>query len=248
MDNLGDVVEGETVEQTTEVEATATEQTSEEPTEATEKSEITQEDTEESSLEESKQIPYDRFKEVNDRQKELEKELIAAKAKAENWDRLEQTVKPGEPQNPELERADQQLQEMGYLRKEDAQQMMDDAVRVARIEDSFLQQADTLAEKYTGKDGLPKFDAKEVADFMDANPYYNDSRGYPDLEKTFQAMNLDEFTDGVAKQKRGTAYSEKPGKPMASTETSGKADFDEAKKSGDWTKVLLDRASNPFKN
>lgn len=250
MDEEGNAVEG-MVETTTDTDSATVEQTPQDSFEQPEKAETTQDETEDSSLdEESKSVPYERFKEVNEqakRAKELETELAQYKAKAEVLDRLQSSLAPQEPQDPVTQQADKKLREMGYVRKEDVDKMVDERIQASRVEDAFMNQVQSLEKKYDGKDGLPKFDPVEVAKFMDENPYFKDANGYPDVEKTFRAMHFDAFTDGTAKQKRGTAYSEKPGKPMSSTETTGKADFEEAQKTGDWTQYLMGRVGSPFK-
>lgn len=243
----GDQVVDSGVEETTQAESTTAEQTPEDLMEAPEKAEITQEDTEESSLQqETKAVPYERFKEVNDRQKALEAELAQFKAKAEVLDKLQASLTPQEPKDPVTQRADEKLKEMGYVRKDDVERLVEERIQSTRVEDSFMSQVSELEQKYNGKDGLPKFDVAEVAKFMDTNPYYKDANGFPDVEKTFKAMHLEEFTDSVAKQKRGTAFSEKPGKQMASSDTDSKADFEEAAKTGDWGKYVLGRIGSPF--
>lgn len=244
-------VEG-TVEQTTDTDSAAVEQTPQDSFEAPEKAEISQDDTEDSSLEEeSKTVPYERFKEVNEqakRARELEAQVAELKAKAEVLDRFEKAFKPEAPKDPRLEQADKTLRDMGYVRKEDVDKLVEDRIQASRVEDAFMSQISELEKKYDGKNGLPKFDPKEVAKFMDENPFYKDANGYPDVEKTFKAMYLDEFADGTAKQKRGTAFSEKPGKPMSSNSDDFNADFEEAVKTGDFTKHLLKRVGSPFNN
>lgn len=238
-------------EETANTDSATVEQTPQEDLDTPEKAQTTQDGNEDSSLEdESKSVPYERFKEVNEqakRAKELEAELTQLRAKAEVLDRLQKAVNPEAPQDPTIERANKQLQEMGYVRKEDVDKLVEERIQASRVEDAFMNQVSSLEKKYDGKDGLPKFDPVEVAKFMDENPYFKDANGYPDVEKTFRAMHFDAFTDGAAKQKRGTAYSEKPGKPMASSETTGKADFEEAQKTGDWTQYLMGRVGSPFR-
>lgn len=213
--------------------------------EASEKTEIAAYEDEGSS-EDQKAIPYDRFKQKVEEVNQLKSEYEALKAKAEVLDRLQESLKPQEPQDPIKQRAEAQLKEMGYVKATDVEALVEQRLERARVEDSFMSQVAELQKKYDGSNGLPKFDPQKVAEWMDSNPYFKDGRGLPDLEKTFKVMYQDEFVDGMVKQKRGTAPSEKPGKPMSAVEDNSAADFEEAKKSGNWGSLILKRVGSPY--
>ncbi len=252
-----------TADDTASVSATeeqTTEGQTEETTEASEKTEITQEGaeesteerTEDSSLEsEEKSVPYDRFKEVNDRAKEadrLEKQLVEYKAKAEMVDKFTGAAEKAE-RSPELQKADDQLQDMKYVREDQVEAMIDSKVAKRELGNKFMGQVEVLEKKYDGKDGSPKFVAEDVADFLDKKGYQPEEyiSGKITLEDAYMLMNSEGIVDAKVKQKRGTVPSEKPGQPMSSSGTTNKTDFDEAKKTGDWTQVLLGRVGSPFK-
>lgn len=238
--------------ETTAVESTTTEQTPEVTEETSEKTEIAPEGTDgEASEEEPKTVPYDRFKEVNEeakRVRDLEKQLERYKAQAEIVERFQKASQAEEIPEP-LKRADQQLQELKYLKEEQAREMIRQEIQANAIGDKLMSEMDSMERKYDGSDGSPKFVREDVADFLDSKGFQPEdlASGKITLEEAYKLMYGDKLVDLKAKQKRGTAASEKPGKPMASADTSTKADFEEAKKSGDWSKVIWDRVKSPYR-
>lgn len=236
----------EQVETTTATESAPVEANTQVDEQAPEKAEITAYEDDEDGTSDQKAIPYDRFKQKVEEVNKLKSEFEAMKAKAEVLEKLEQALKPQEPQDPVRQRAEQQLKEMGYVKAEDVQGMVSQAVQQARVEDSFMQQVAALEKKYDGSNGLPKFDPEQLAEWMDNNPYIKDRRGLPDLEETYKLVHKDAYIDAMVKQKKGTAYSEKPGKPMAAREDTSAADLEEAKKTGDWATAILRRVGSPY--
>ena len=88
----------------------------------------------------------------------------------------------------------------------------------------------TLAEKFNGADGSPKFVPEEIANYMD-------EKGISDPEVAYKAKYLDQLAEIKAKASRGTAFSEKPGQPMqtASFGDDRSIEIAKAKESGDWS-------------
>jgi len=187
-----------------------------------------------------KSVPYERFSEkVN--------ELKEAKQKAELWDKLQSNpelaesmlrlISQNQPkiQDPVLRQADQQLREMGYFPAQDViktvERLVDQKLNMTFAQREFVGKMQGLEKTYNGQDGNPKFDAQKVAHFMDKT-------GISDPEQAYKVMYLDNLTDNKAKQKRGTPFTERQGAPMSSNTDVKKADFENAKKSGDWESYL----------
>lgn len=191
-----------------------------------------------------KSVPYERFSE---RVNKLKNELKEAKQKAELWDKLQSNPELAEStlrlisqntpkiQDPVLRQADQQLREMGYVPAQDViktvERLVDQKLNMSFAQREFVGKMQGLEKTYNGQDGNPKFEAQKVAQFMDKT-------GISDPEQAYKVMYLDNLTDNKAKQKRGTPFTERQGAPMSSNTDVKKADFENAKKSGDWEGYL----------
>lgn len=107
-----------------------------------------------------KTVPYDRFKEVNDNFRATQAEL---KAIRDQQSQIAQQLQPQQPQ--EVVAAKEQLKglikelapELGFVSKEEIQRQ--EAVNAVQSEHT------RLAQKYNGKDGLPKYDSQAVTDY-----------------------------------------------------------------------------------
>lgn len=177
---------------------------------------------------EEQSIPYSRFKEVNDQLKELKSQLDQQKGKAEVADRIKSALDEN-PQgmDPRLQKANETLRNLGYATREDVQEML----QRERLVSEWRQQMTDLESKYDGSDGGVKFDPESVAKYMEENNIY-------DPETAFKVMNLDAIVDQKAKDKRKTAYSDKQGTPVHDTGNDMKSLLEEAKKTGDYSKVI----------
>lgn len=185
-----------------------------------------------------KSVPYERFS-------QKVQELNEYKQKAELWDKLQKdpslaesvlkmTAKNAPQRDPVLERADEQLKSMRYVKADDVQQM----IAVAFAQREFVTKMQDLAKVHDGSDGNPRFEYEKVANYMDKT-------GISDPEQAYKVMYLDNLADNKAKQKRGTPFTERQGAPMSSSTDSSKADLDDATQTGNWTDYLLKRIKIP---
>lgn len=236
--------------ETTAVDSTPTQQTLETVEEAPEKAETTLEGDEGDNLEEPKTVPYERFAEKNEEAKkareyerqlvELEKQLEKYKGQAEVIEKFQKSFKD-EELPPELKRADDELQKLRYLKEDQAREMIRQELQAQRQEqesktatERLHSEVRSLEEKYDGSNGLPKFDRKEIADYLDNKGYTPEefASGKITLEEAYKLMYSDQLVDAKAKQKRGTVASEKPGQPVRDGGRSVKDELESAAKKG----------------
>ena len=233
---------------------------------ASEKTEITQSETSEGDSQEAakQSVPYDRFKEKVDEVNQI-KEAYGGlspeevRSMQENAKLLENLKSNPElasaflknqaqmPQvNPVQAKADEQLQAMGYVKAEDVESKVNELFNQRELQRTFIDKVTELESKYDGTNGLPKFDAKEVAEFMDKYGYTSDANGYPDVEAAFKYKYMDSFIDSKAKQNTSTTFTEKPGaRGSRQGSDNSKAELEEAKKTGNWRDILLKRSPFP---
>jgi hypothetical protein len=136
-----------------------------------------QESTPEASTEGTKAVPYDRFKEVNDRARQYEEELQHYKNQLEELKTKNQ--EPPTPPNPQEELIKQQFKkvadELGYVSRQELQRQKED--------EQVRSELQTLEKKYSGEDGRPKFDRQKVVN-------YAIQKGLTgDLEAAYKVMN-----------------------------------------------------------
>lgn len=214
-------------------EAKATTEKSVKPAEAEESSTGSKESSKTSS------VPYDRFKEVNSKMKEYEQEALLFRQMRQNPELARAMLRNVDIQEPDpvTAEADKKLREMGYVRASDVEEMISQEIGKREFVREFGSKMESLAQKYDGSDGLPKFDPEEIAEFIDEQK----EKGVNlfDPETAYKVKYLDQLADAKAKAKRGTAYSEKPGKPMQSADLE---DSDrllrEARETKDFTKYF----------
>lgn len=129
---------------------------------------------------EGKYVPYERFREVNEKAKTLEEKIQA----------LEQKVQgPRKEDNPEAHRIKEQLKplldDMGYVSKEELAKQ--------RQDEYYKSELTRLEDKYQGNDGRPKFDRDRVVKFaLD--------KGIGDLETAYEKLNFKEIVNWHVKQ------------------------------------------------
>lgn len=146
----------------------------------------TTETTQEVSQEDSKYVPYDRFKEIVEAKNQLKAEI----------DQLKQQFKPSQQQtaqaDPQRETIKQQLdpilKEMGYVSKAELEQQEADRKLESEIKG--------LESRYSGKDGRPKFEKSKVLDYAAKNLIGN-------LEVAYEHMNKAALMDWAIKQATG---------------------------------------------
>jgi len=209
-----------------------------------EKAEITPDESSESSkpegeqkegkVEEEKTVPYDRFKEVNDRLKEAERAQRTLEALRKNPE-LARDVLPlqeQEPVDPQVKAADEQLKKMGYMKSSEAEQIIQQTVDQRLAAKEFADNVMALEKKYDGSDGKPKFVVDDVLGYMD-------KFGMTDPEVAYEVKFKDQLADIRARERIGTPKTETPGQSSAG-EPKNNLDAlkEEARKTGDWTKVI----------
>lgn len=138
-----------------------------------------------------KTVPYDRFKEVNDNFRQTQAELRAMREQQQQIAQgLQQQQLANNPQLQQQQQAEEQLMQMmekvapklGFVRQEDVQKQQQ--MNEIRMEH------ERLANKFNGKDGLPKYNAQEVIDFAISMGMQN-AKG---LEHAYNMMHSAEIT------------------------------------------------------
>ena len=188
------------------------------------------------SKEVDNKIPYDRFQEKVQELNQMKEQMAELKAKAEMADRLQQAVNPQvtspeqQARQRQLDAAKKELEQMGYVDKNTVDNLVEEKLNAYKWQERFVQQMDSLAKKYTGKDGGPKFEAEDVAKFMDEQAQRGNQ--ITDPEMAFKLMNLDQIAESKAKAQKSSTYSEKPGGPVHAETDERKADLEAAAKTG----------------
>lgn len=136
----------------------------------------------------SESVPYDRFAEVNSKNKRLEEEINEIREslkelKTPKETAAPQTTDPAVAQQEALIR--EQLKKMGFVSKEEIQQIEED-----RKLDSTMSQ---LEQKYSGKDGKPKFNRRDILEYARDNQIGN-------LEAAYKLKYQAELIDAAIKE------------------------------------------------
>jgi hypothetical protein len=217
---------------------TSTETTSQEPSE---KTLTTEEGVQDSTkaVPEAKVIPYERFTEVNEKAKKYEAELAELKAKQEEADRLAAMTPDEQAQQQQLEVAKETLKKLGFVTKEEQQKIMQEE----KAANMFISECNRLEGKYDGKDGMPKFVATEVAEYMDE--LAKSGQFVSDPETAYKLKNLDQIVEIKAKQQRSSTYSEKQQGGMNEVNDTRGSELEAASRTGDFTQFLKKHAPMP---
>jgi hypothetical protein len=128
-----------------------------------------------------KAVPYERFSEVVKTKNQLEQEVRALRA--------QQTPVKDAPQEDAIkQQLDSYLRELGYVNKEELE---------AKEADKQLENdMKSLSDKYSGKDGRPKFERDKVLQYAADNLIGN-------LEIAYKQMHEAELLDYAIKQATG---------------------------------------------
>jgi len=180
-------------------------------------------------------VPKFRMDDYRVRAEAYEKELATLREKAQVLDRLEGAFKPQVQADPVREEADAALRQMGYVRNEDVQQMINSAIEQREMIQDFGNKISALSAKYDGSKGEPKFVPEEVAKFMD-------DEGIKDPEKAYKLMHEEALTDLKLKSKLQPTYTERAGTP-ANIQSDGRKEDIAAAARGEisWSDVILKR-------
>jgi regulator of replication initiation timing len=146
--------------------------------ETTQESSESPDQTEEQSTEETKSVPYSRFKEINDQAKQREQEVAQLRAEMEQL-KTQSQANPEQKTDPQIEQVKQQLKQLGFVTREEQ-----DAELRRREQDAQLAtELSRLGNLYDGKDGRPKFDKQKVVDYALKNNIGNVETAYKALHE-----------------------------------------------------------------
>ncbi|RMD68420.1 MAG: hypothetical protein D6822_07005 [Cyanobacteria bacterium J149] len=123
---------------------------------------------------EVKTVPYERFKEVNEKYRQTEEKIKELEAKLEQAFSQPASQEPVDPNEAVVKET---LKKYGFVSQEDVQ------AEINRLrEDQALEQTLSQLEKtYNGKDGRPKFDRQKVVEYAVNN-------AIPDPELAYKAL------------------------------------------------------------
>lgn len=212
------------------------------PVESSEKTQITNEDAQDSTeatVEEAKAIPYDRFKEVNDKAKQYEQELKELRAQQEEAQRIANMTPDEQVQQQQLDVAKETLRKLGFVTKED----QDKARQEEKAANMFISECNRLEGKYDGKDGQPPFKATEIAEYMDE--LASKGQYISDPETAYKLRYLDSIAEAKAKGQRSSTFSERQQGGMNQVTDERKAELDAASENRDFTGFLKKFAGMP---
>ena len=214
--------------------------------ETPEKAEITQEGEQEVSeqsegqeSQKEKAVPYDRFREVNEKARELEQKMAQIEAERLEKEKMANLSPEQQVQEEQAKKAREALKKLGVITQEDLQRIQQQEA----AKNMFISEMNRLESTYKGDDGMPKFVPEKVAEFMDNQRAKGNDISDP--ETAYKLMNFDAIVDAKAKSQKSSAYSEKQAGGMNEVSDSRRAELEAAKKTGDWTSLLKKRVPMP---
>jgi hypothetical protein len=232
---------------TTQTEAPVTESapvetsTVEAPIESSEKTEITEEAVQDSTkaISEAKSIPYDRFTEVNEKAKKYEAELAELRAKQQEAERLANLTPDEKYQQEQLEVAKETLKKLGFVTKEEQEAM----AKEQKAANMFISECNRLEGKHDGSDGMPKFVATEIAEYMDE--LASKGQYVSDPETAYKLKHLDQIAEIKAKQQRSSTFSEKQQGGMNQVNDTRSSELEASSRNRDFASFLKKYAPMP---
>ncbi len=148
-------------------------------------------DTKDSKVSEA--VPYERFTEINSKNKALEKEIKEIKESIAQ----QKASAPVEPktqvQRNQEALVKEQLKKMGFTSSED----VDARFKQLEADNKLSNELKSLEGKYDGSDGRPKFGRKEVLE-------YARDHQIGDVESAYKLMNYDQLLSHSAKHASDT--------------------------------------------
>jgi len=187
----------------------------------------------------SKHVPYDVFREKNEEAKKYKAELAELKAKQEESERLSTMTPEQQYQEEQLEVAKQTLQKLGFVTKEEQEKMAQEQ----KAANMFIAECNRLEGKHDGSDGMPKFVATEMAEYMDE--LAKSGQYISDPETAYKLKYLDQIAETKAKQQRSSTFSEKQQGGMNQVNDTRSSELEAASKTGDFTQFLKKHAPMP---
>jgi hypothetical protein len=180
-------------------------------------------------------VPKSRMDDYRVKAETFEKELSVLREKASVLERLESAFNPKVQQDPIISEADNTLRQMGYVRGEDVQSMVQSILEQREMVRDFGQKITDLSSKYDGSKGEPKFVPEDVAKFMD-------DEGIKDPEKAYKLMNEEALADLKLKSKLQPTYTERAGTPVQAHNDTSKEEIQAASRGEiSWADVIMKR-------
>jgi len=142
-------------------------------------------------------------------------------------------------QEQQLAQAKEALRKMGFITKEEQQK----ALQEEKAANMFIAECNRLEGRYDGKDGMPKFVAREMAEFMDE--LASKGQYISDPETAYKLRYIDDIAEAKAKAQRSTAYSEKQTGGMNQVDDTRSSELEAAGKTRDFTQFLKRHAGMP---
>lgn len=214
--------------------------------ESSEKTEISNEGTQDGQVEMSNQrdssgqlIPKDRLDEVIAERNELRQKMQEVERQKAEQERLANMTPDEKYQAEQLEVAKQTLQKLGFVTKEEQERMAQEQ----KAANMFISECNRLEGKYDGSDGMPKFVATEVAAYMDE--LAKTGQFISDPETAYKLKNLDQIAEIKAKQQRSSTYSEKQQGGMNQVNDTRGSELEAASRTRDFTQFLKKHAPMP---
>ena len=214
--------------------------------ESSEKTEISNEGTQDGQVEMSNQrdssgqlIPKDRLDEVIAERNELRQKMQEVERQKAEQERLANMTPDEKYQAEQLEVAKQTLQKLGFVTKEEQERMAQEQ----KAANMLISECNRLEGKYDGSDGMPKFVATEVAAYMDE--VAKTGQFISDPETAYKLKNLDQIAEAKAKQQRSSTYSEKQQGGMNQVNDTRGSELEAASRTRDFTQFLKKHAPMP---
>jgi len=212
--------------------------------ESSEKTQTTQEIEQDSTVGSDRDangqlIPKARLDEVISERNELRKKMEEIERQKSESERLSTMTPEQQYQEEQLEVAKQTLQKLGFVTKEEQEKMAQEQ----KAANMFIAECNRLEGKHDGSDGMPKFVATEVAEYMDE--LAKSGQYISDPETAYKLKYLDQIAETKAKQQRSSTFSEKQQGGMNQVNDTRSSELEAASKTGDFTQFLKKHAPMP---
>lgn len=119
------------------------------------------------------------------------------------------------------------LRDMGFVTREEQEASEREAV----ARNMFVSEMNRLQQKYDGKDGFPKFNPEEIADYMD--DLQSVGQTVTDPETAYRLKYYDQIVDAAVKARKSTPHSESQSTPSGERNDTRNSDLKVASETGD---------------
>lgn len=180
-------------------------------------------------------VPYNRFKDKVDEVNRYKAELESLRSQ-----QAQMSMTPEQREQAETEnKARDALSKLGFVTREEVQRQADNE----RAKNMFISECNRLEGKYDGKDGNPKFNPMEIAQYMDE--LRAKGQVISDPETAYKLKNMDALIENGAKSMRSSNFSEAQGGGMNQVNDTYTAELNKARKTGDFADMLKKYAPMP---